>query len=109
MQASAAAQGQPVARIAPLAPVLVEAAPIASAAGTLRAVVQVTGMLSEAVPGDSMAPTHAATVIVASPAWDLAVAISIVAVEASEVAAASAVVVEAAEVAAVVAGKCGES
>ena len=73
-------------------------------------------MLSEAVPGDSMAPTHAATVIVASPAWDLAVAISIVVVEASEVAAASAVaveaasavVVEAAEVAAVVAGERGE-
>ena len=72
-----------------------------------------TGVPSEVVPGDSMDLTHAATVIVASPAWDLAVATSIVAVEASEVAAASAVaveaasvvVVEAAEVAAVVAGK----
>ena len=63
-------------------------------------------MPSEVVPGHSMDPTHAATAIVASPAWDLAVATSVVAVEASEVAAASAVVVEAAEVAAVVAGKC---
>jgi hypothetical protein len=70
----------------------------------------VTGMLSEAVPGDSMDPTHAATAIVASPAWDLAVAASAVAVEASEVvAAASAVAVEGAEVVAVVAGKCCES
>jgi hypothetical protein len=42
-------------------------------------------MLSEAVPGDSMDPTHAATAIVASPAWDLAVAASIVAAEAFEV------------------------
>ena len=66
-------------------------------------------MPSEVVPGDSMDPTHAATVIVVSPAWDLAVATSVVAVEASEVAAPSAVVVEAAEVAAVVAGKCCES
>ena len=64
-------------------------------------------MPSEVVPGDSTDPTHAATVIVASPAWDLAVAASIVA------AGASVVVVEAevveAEVAAVVAGKCCES
>jgi hypothetical protein len=59
-------------------------------------------MLSEAVPGDSMDPTHAATVIVASPAWDLVVAVLVVVVEASEVA------VEAAEVAAVVAGERGE-
>ena len=72
--------------------------------------VQVTGMPSEVVPGDSMDPTHAATAIVASPAWDLAVAASAVAVEASEVvAAASAVAVEGAEVVAVVAGKCCES
>jgi hypothetical protein len=55
-----------------------------------------------------MDPTHAATAIVASPAWDLAVATSVVAV-ASEVAAASAVAVEAAEVAAVVADECCES
>lgn len=61
-----------------------------------------TGMLSEAVPGDSMDPTHAATVIVASPAWDLVVAVLVVVVEASEVA------VEAAEVAVVVAGERGE-
>ena len=66
-------------------------------------------MPSEEVPGDSMDPTHAATVIVASPAWDLAVGTSVVAVEVSEVVAASAVAVEAAEVAAVVAGKCCES
>ena len=67
-------------------------------------------MPSEVVPGDSMDPTHAATAIVASPAWDLAVAASAVAVEASEVvAAASAVAVEGAEVVAVVAGKCCES
>ena len=67
-------------------------------------------MPSEVVPGDSTDPTHAATAIVASPAWDLAVAASAVAVEASEVAAAaSAVAVEAAEVAAVVAGNCCES
>ena len=77
-------------------------------------------MLSEVVPGDSMDPTHGATAIVASPAWDRAVAISIEVVEASAAAAsvvaveasegaASVVVVEAAEVAAVVAGKCCES
>ena len=65
-------------------------------------------MLSEAVPGDSMDPTHAATVIVVSPAWDLAVATSAEVVEVPA-AAASVVVVEAAEVAAVVAGKCCES
>ena len=80
-------------------------------------------MLSEAVPGDSMAPTHAATVIVASPAWDLVVAVLVVVVEASEVVVetsevvveasevvveASEVAVEAAEVAAVVAGERGE-
>ena len=71
-------------------------------------------MPSEVVPGDSTDPTHAATVIVASPAWDLAAATTVVAVEASAAAAASAVAgeaasavaVEAAEVAAVVAGKC---
>ena len=62
-------------------------------------------MPSEVVPGDSTDPTHAATVIVASPAWDLAAATTVVAVEASA-AAASAVAGEAAEVAAVVAGKC---
>jgi hypothetical protein len=45
-----------------------------------RAAVQVTGVRSEVVPGDSMDPTHAATAIVASPACDLAVvAASIVA------------------------------
>jgi hypothetical protein len=49
-----------------------------------------------------MDPTHAATVIVASPAWDLVVAVLVVVVEASEVA------VEAAEVAVVVAGERGE-
>jgi hypothetical protein len=66
-------------------------------------------MLSEAVPGDSMDPTHAATVIVASPAWDLVVAVLVVVVEASEVVVeASEVAVEAAEVAAVVAGERGE-
>jgi len=73
-------------------------------------------MLSEAVPGDSMDPTHAATVIVASPAWDLVVAVLVVVVEASEVAVeasevaveASEVAVEAAEVAVVVAGERGE-
>jgi hypothetical protein len=65
-------------------------------------------MPSEVVPGDSMDPTHAATALVASPAWDLAVATSVVAV-APEVAVASEVAVEAAEVAAVVAGECCES
>jgi hypothetical protein len=66
-------------------------------------------MLSEAVPGDSMDPPHAATVIVASPAWDLVVAVLVVVVEASEVAVeASEVAVEAAEVAVVVAGERGE-
>jgi len=85
-----------------------------------RAAVQVTGMRSEVVPGDSMDPTHAATAIVASPAWDLAVATSVVAVEVSTVAEAfevvgSVVVVEAPEVVVVVvevavaAGKCCES
>ena len=69
-----------------------------------------TGVRSEVVPEDSMDPTHAATAIVAPPAWDLAVATSvvaasIVAAEAFEVVA-SVVVVEAVEVAAVVAGKC---
>jgi len=76
-------------------------------------------MPSEVVPGDSMDPTHAATVIVASPAWDLAVATSAEVAEvpaggaSAEVevpaVAASVVVVEAAEVAVVVAGKCCES
>ena len=71
-------------------------------------------MRSEVVPGDSMDPTHAATAIVASRARDLAVATSIVAVEAFAVVASIVVVeasevVEAAGVAAVVAGKCGES
>ena len=42
-----------------------------------RAVAQVTGMLSEVDPGDSMDPTHAATAIVAPPAWELAVATSV--------------------------------
>jgi hypothetical protein len=74
-------------------------------------------MPSEVVPGDSMDPTHAATALVASPAWDLAVATSVVAVApevavasevavAPEVAVASEVAAEAAEVAAVVAGEC---
>ena len=66
-------------------------------------------MPSEVVPEDSMDPTHAATAIAASPAWDLAVevsaaAASIVVVEASEVA-----VVDAPEVAAAVAGRPCES
>jgi hypothetical protein len=55
-----------------------------------------------------MDPTHAATAVVASPAWDPAVATSVVAVEGAEVVA-SVVVVEDAEVAAVVAGKCCKS
>ena len=85
-----------------------------------RAAVQATGMRSEVVPGDSMDPTHAATAIVVFPAWDLAVAASIVAasVMAAEalVAVASVAVVEVSEVveaagvaAAVVAGKRCES
>ena len=85
-----------------------EAAPIASAAGTFRAVVQVTGMLSEAVPEDSTDPTRAATAIVAPPAWDLAVAASVVGVAASVEAVAASAVAVVADVAAVVAGKhCG--
>ena len=64
-------------------------------------------MPSEVVPGASMDLTHAATAIVASPAWDLAVAPSVVAVEAFE-AAGPVVVVEASGVAAVVAGRCCE-
>ena len=71
-----------------------------------REVVQVTGMPSEVAPGDSMDRAHAAIAIVASPAWDLAVAASIVAAGAEV--AASVAVVEA-EVAAVVAGKHCES
>ena len=112
-----------MARVAPVAPVLARAGPIASAVIIFRAVAQVTGMPSEVVPEDSMDRTHAATAIVAPPAWDLAVATSVVpveasevvvaasavVVEASEVVAASVVAVEAAEVAAVVAGKCCES
>jgi len=92
-----------------------------------RAAVQATGMRSEVVPGDSMDPTHAATAIVASPAWDLAVAALIAAAEAFEVVAsvmaeeaseavASVAVVEVSEVveaggvaAAAVAGKRCES
>ena len=66
--------------------------------------VQVTGIPSEVVPGDSMDPVRSATAIVASPACDLAVAASVVAAEAFEVAA---VVVAVAE--AVVAGKRRES
>jgi hypothetical protein len=86
---------------------LVEAAPIASAAGIFRAVVQVTGMPSEAVPEDSTDPTRAATAIAAPPASDLAVADSVEAAASVEAVAASAVAV-AADVAAVVAGKhCG--
>ena len=50
-----------------------------------RAAVQETGVRSEEVPGDLMDPTHAATAIAASPAWDLAVAASIAAAEAFEV------------------------
>ena len=73
-----------------------------------RAVVQVTGMPSEVVPGDSMERRHAATAIAASPACDLEVATSVGAAEAFEVVA-SVVVVEAVEVVAVVAGKCRES
>ena len=106
------------ARIA-LVPVL--AAPIALAVVIFRPSVLVAGMLSEVVPGDSMDTTHAATAIVASPAWDLAVAISVVAVEVSAAAAsagvvasvvaaaASAGVAVVVEVAAVVEGNCCES
>jgi hypothetical protein len=66
-------------------------------------------MRSAAVPGDSTDPTRAATAIVASPAWDLAVAGSIAAEEVFE-AAASVAVVEAPGVAAVAgAGKLFES
>jgi len=119
VQVLATAQEALVARIAPVAPALVRAEPTASALVIFRAVVQGTGMPSEVVPGDSMDPTHAATAIVAFPAWDLAVAsvvaaeafevvASVVAVEASEVVA-PVVVVEPAEVAAAVAGKCCES
>ena len=61
-------------------------------------------MPSEVVPGDSMDPVRAATAIVASPACDLAVAASVVAAEAFEVAAVVVAVVEA-----VVAGKRRES
>src|SRR6266576_2300448 len=114
MQASAIAQEALVARVAPVAPVLAPAEPIALAVIIFRAVAQETGMPSEVVRGDSMGPTHAATAIVAPPAWDLAVAASIAGVVASIVAAgASVVVVEVvvveAEVAAVVADKCCES
>ena len=63
-------------------------------------------MLSEAVPEDSTDPTRAATAIVAPPAWDLAVAASVVV---EEVAVAASVAVVEAEVAAVVAGKYCES
>jgi len=112
MQVSATAREALVARIAPVAPVLVPAEPIALVVVISRAVVPVTGMPSEVVPGDSMDPVRAATAIVASPAWDLAAAASIVAAEAFE-AVASVVVGEASEVAAVVgavaAGKRRES
>jgi len=83
-------------------------------------------MRLEEVPGDSMDPTHAATAIVAFPAWDLAVEDSIAAasvmaaeafvavasvavVEASEVEEVSEVVEAAGVAAAVVAGKRCES
>jgi hypothetical protein len=71
-----------------------------------RAAVLLTGVPSEAVPGDSMDPVRAATAIVASPACNLAVPASIVAAEAFE-AVASVVVVEASEVAAVVVAVVG--
>jgi hypothetical protein len=114
MQVSATAREALVARIAPLAPVVVPVEPIALAAVISRAVVQVTGMPSEVAPGDSMDPAHAATAIAAPPAWDLARAALIVAAEAfavvveafAVVVGAVAVVVGAVEVAAVVAGKC---
>ena len=51
----------------------VRAAPMALAVVIFRAAVQVTGVRSEAVPGDSMDPTRGATAIAASPACDLAV------------------------------------
>jgi hypothetical protein len=107
VRAPVTAQEALAARIATLA----RAEPIASEVEIFRAVVQVTGMPSEVVPGDSMDPTHAATATVAPPACDLAVAASVVAAEVSAAVAASVVEVEAeaAEVAAVVAGKCCES
>jgi hypothetical protein len=120
MQVPATVQQALAAQIAPAAPVVVRPEPIASAAVIFRAAVQATGMRSEVVPGDSMDPTHAATAIVASPAWDLAVAASIVAASAMAaeafVVVASVAVVEASEVveaagvaAAGVAGKRCES
>ena len=61
-------------------------------------------MPSEVVPGDSMDPTHAATAIVAFPAWDLAVEDSIAAasVMAAEAFVAEALVAAEASVAVVV-------
>ena len=79
MQVPATVQEALAARIARAAPAVARAEPIASADAIFRAAVRATGMRSEAVPGDSMDPTHAATAIVASPAWDPAVEASIVA------------------------------
>jgi hypothetical protein len=83
MQVSPTVQAALAARIAPAAPVFVRAEPIASAAVIFPAVAQVTGMRSAGAPEDLTDPTRAATAIVASPAWDLAVAASIVAAEGS--------------------------
>jgi hypothetical protein len=107
-QASAAAREEPVPPIAPAALVLVEAEPIASAAGIFLAAAREIGMPSEAVLGDSTGLARAETAVAASTAWDPAAeegasaeAAAVVAAVVSEVAVVPvvvAVVVVAAEV-----------
>ena len=76
-------------------------------AGTFRAVAGVTGMPSQAVPGDSTDPVRVATAVAAHPAWDLAVEDSVAVVGASAAAALAAVVAVAASAAVVVAAVVG--
>ena len=68
---------------------MVQEEPIASAGVIFRGLGPETETLSEVVPEDSMDPARVATAIVASPAWDLVVAIVAVVVASAAVAEAS--------------------
>lgn len=73
----AGAQEESAARVELPRPVVAPAEPIVSAAAIFRAAAPETELHSEAVREDSTAPVPVATVIVASPAWDLAAAAAV--------------------------------
>ena len=84
MQAAPTAPEVQEAPIAQPVPVVVRAAPIASAVAIFRGLAEETGTPSGVVPGDTTDPRRAATAAVALTVWDLAGAASIAGAEGSE-------------------------